>query len=273
MVPDEFFDYLAPRLNNAELKVVIYIIRRTFGFKKWYDNISLSQMVDGIVKKNGERLDHGTGLKKSAVCDALSSLEKKKVIIRKKQYDAAGGAIATSYQLHMHGQFHTQQEGTPVRVSGQGVVHPSPHFRTGAVHDSARPLSASADTQYTVNNKQGDNNVNVTNKTRTRSPLHKLDDAIKETDHIKLIVADILETLGDAHSKKFYLLVARKIPEHYIRGALSELKQSTVRSKARVFTSMMLDYVEYGVNRKLEQQYDELKSGRDQIARRFKSSQ
>ena len=77
--------------------------------------------------------------------------------------------------------------------------------------------------------------------------------------------------LGNTQSKKFYLLVARKIPEHYIRGALSELKQSTVRSKARVFTSMMIEYAVHAVNQKLEQEYDELKSGRDEIVQHFKS--
>ena len=33
-VPDDFFDVLAPNLSEAELRVLIYIIRRTFGFKK-----------------------------------------------------------------------------------------------------------------------------------------------------------------------------------------------------------------------------------------------
>lgn len=33
-VPDEFFDVLAPRLSGSEVKVLLYIIRRTFGFKK-----------------------------------------------------------------------------------------------------------------------------------------------------------------------------------------------------------------------------------------------
>ena len=41
-VPDEVFDELMPRLSGAELKVLLYIIRRTFGFKKERDNISLT---------------------------------------------------------------------------------------------------------------------------------------------------------------------------------------------------------------------------------------
>ncbi len=50
-VPDELFDDLIPRLSGAEVKVLLYIVRRTFGFKKERDNISISQMLEGIVKK------------------------------------------------------------------------------------------------------------------------------------------------------------------------------------------------------------------------------
>jgi hypothetical protein len=114
-VPDEFFDELAPRLGASELKVLLYIMRRTFGFKKQRDSISLSQMVEGIVKKDGQRLDIGTGLKKAAVCKALVILEKKGIIVRTKQFDFSGGAIATSYQLHMAGL------ETPVYERRQGV--------------------------------------------------------------------------------------------------------------------------------------------------------
>ena len=33
-VPDQLFDELLHRLSGAELKVLLYIVRRTFGFKK-----------------------------------------------------------------------------------------------------------------------------------------------------------------------------------------------------------------------------------------------
>ena len=44
-VPDEVFDVLMDMLTGAELKVVLYICRRTFGFRKEADNISLTQMI------------------------------------------------------------------------------------------------------------------------------------------------------------------------------------------------------------------------------------
>jgi hypothetical protein len=63
-VPDTLFDELMPDLSGAELKCLLYIIRRTFGFKKQTDTISINQMLGGITKLNGEELDRGTGLSK-----------------------------------------------------------------------------------------------------------------------------------------------------------------------------------------------------------------
>ncbi len=60
-VPDELFDELLADLSGAELKVLMYICRRTFGFKKERDTISLSQIASGIVTREGRVLDKGTG--------------------------------------------------------------------------------------------------------------------------------------------------------------------------------------------------------------------
>lgn len=80
-VPDEFFDHLAPKLSEAELKVTLYIIRRTLGFKRPSDSISLSQLQNGILRANGERLDNGCGIvHRTNLLRAIRSLEDKRVI-------------------------------------------------------------------------------------------------------------------------------------------------------------------------------------------------
>ncbi|MEZ4621188.1 MAG: replication protein [Caldilineaceae bacterium] len=86
-VPDQFFDELLPILSGNETKVLLYIFRRTFGFKKGSDNISLSQMVSGITSKDGTQLDNGTGLSKASIARALKDLEEKNVIIRVRRSD------------------------------------------------------------------------------------------------------------------------------------------------------------------------------------------
>ena len=47
--PDEIFDVWLSHLSGAETKVILYIVRRTFGFGKDADAISLSQICNGII--------------------------------------------------------------------------------------------------------------------------------------------------------------------------------------------------------------------------------
>jgi hypothetical protein len=100
-VPDQLFDELLPLLNGSELKVLLYICRRTFGFKKDNDNISINQMVKGITRKDGSRLDHGAGLSKTALLSALKSLVEKNVINIERRHSAEKGNEATNYRLHI----------------------------------------------------------------------------------------------------------------------------------------------------------------------------
>src|SRR5690349_9904359 len=79
-VPDELFDELLPDLSGAELKVLLYIVRRTFGFKRESDSISLSQMLNGLRTHDGRVLDRGAGVSKPTLLAALRSLEGKHII-------------------------------------------------------------------------------------------------------------------------------------------------------------------------------------------------
>jgi len=65
-------------LSGSEQKILDYIIRRTYGFNKIEDRISLNQFKNGIKKRNGIWLDKGTGIKNdSTILKGLGSLKKK----------------------------------------------------------------------------------------------------------------------------------------------------------------------------------------------------
>ena len=100
-VPDELFDELMAHLSGAELKVLLYIIRRTFGFKKDSDTISLNQICKGITTKRGEVLDRGTGLSQNAVLHALKGLIAKKAIVAKRNSSLEKGHEPTTYSLNI----------------------------------------------------------------------------------------------------------------------------------------------------------------------------
>ena len=100
-VPDELFDHQLPDLSGAELKVLLYIMRRTFGFKKDADDISLNQICRGITTKDGRVLDRGTGLSKSTAQIAIKGLLAKNVILTTKRVSKEKGNEATTYELNV----------------------------------------------------------------------------------------------------------------------------------------------------------------------------
>ena len=102
-VPDQLFDELLPTLSGAELKTLLFVIRRTFGFKKDQEAISLSQMLGGVRTRDGRTLHGGVGLCKETLLGALRSLRAKGIIRAERQRSAAKGDEATVYRLRFAG--------------------------------------------------------------------------------------------------------------------------------------------------------------------------
>ena len=113
-IPDIVFDELAHRLSGAEYKVLMYILRRTFGFKREADSISLRQMSEGIVKYDGERLDFGAGVRsKATLVKAVKRLEELGVIVAERNSSPEKGDEATTYIPNMGGTSRVQKLNTP----------------------------------------------------------------------------------------------------------------------------------------------------------------
>ena len=121
-VPDDFFDVLAPNLSEAELRVLIYILRRTFGFKKESDTISLKQMVEGITTRDGRMLDRGTGMSKPGVMKGVKGLVAKGVILASRNSSPERGDEPTTYCLHFR-QDDVSPPGATSFTRGGNVVY------------------------------------------------------------------------------------------------------------------------------------------------------
>lgn len=98
-VPDVLFDAWAPHLSEAELRVMLYVIRRTFGFRRDRDAISLSQLCEGIVTRDGRRLDYGTGMRRKAVSNACQGLVSKGLLSIEKHIGPDGNNEINIYAL------------------------------------------------------------------------------------------------------------------------------------------------------------------------------
>ncbi len=121
--PDWLFDEVAPDLDKAPLKVLLYIVRRTCGFRKSADAISLSQFQHGIVTRDGRQLDKGAGVKnRTTLLRALADLEARGLIGHQDALHADGGRATTVYYLLGPGQGEGAASAPPLPNDGGGVV-------------------------------------------------------------------------------------------------------------------------------------------------------
>ena len=225
IVPDDVFDVLMPVCTGAEFKVLAYIVRRTFGFKKESDAISLHQMVDGITKRNGTVLDRGTGLSKSAVAVAIKGLVSKGIIEAHRSTSKKRGYEPTTYRLRF------------------AATQPLSRNRTRGSQKNGQGLVQKSDIQTTGGQTTVINPVNGVVKGREKSivqQLPNLGDPPEKTEYVAKHV--ILQALGDEKSSRFYELVAAKIPEPVIRETLAEVKADGARSPAKLFTYKIQRY-------------------------------
>lgn len=217
VVPDEVFDELLADLTGAELKVLLYICRRTFGFKKSSDTISLNQIADGITTKDGRVLDQGTGLSQRHVQRTVRSLEEKNIVEVDRQVSEDGDSDINVYSLKF--------------LERVGTSCPYPRDKMSLrVETPVSPTTNSI--QETV-----DNTVNG-----KRSLILDLPDLDQPEGKTEYVAQYILDELGDDHSERFYRLVAAKVPEDIIRRALAEIQQDGADHPARVFTHRMKLY-------------------------------
>jgi phage replication O-like protein O len=188
-IPDEIMDLLLPILSGAELKVLLYICRRTFGFKKDSDAISLSQIANGITKRNGEVLDSGTGLSKRHVQRAIKRLEELNTVRVIRKLDEDGINEVNVYTLNF---------------LDQGVGTKSPYGRDMDVTRVGTPVSP------TINSKQ-ELNVNVElikNKEKNDDDNDGNDEWMEQN-----LLQQVIEFTGDINKKSVgtYLKIIRKL--------------------------------------------------------------
>ncbi len=228
-VPDDFFDMLAPNLSEAELRVLIYIIRRTFGFKKESDTISLKQMVDGITTRDGRVLDRGTGMSKPGVTKGVKGLVQKGVVVALRNSSPERGDEPTTYRLHFREDGPTVPGETTFTRGGERRLH-------GGGNDVApqETVPQETDKQESFDNSND-------------RPSMKNVDNLGITGYLDNLIVDISREFGDTGHLASNCKQARNIfaeleiteevfVEQYVYAARQKTKQQTrVRNRMAYF--------------------------------------
>ncbi len=202
-VPDQYLDELLPVLSGAELKVLLYITRRTFGFKKPSDNISLSQMLHGIRTRDGRTLDRGVGLTKKPLLRAIKSLAAQRIILTERRRSAERGDEPTCYRLNIITTPPVIAADPVVKIVHQGGGGETPP--RGRVSNSPTQQTAEQETgiQQTVSSRSSSSNGIESKPAR--------DHPVPLPEYPAVLITEVSEEFGDAGSIRSNLTRAARL--------------------------------------------------------------
>ena len=123
-MPNTWTDITAEIDNIAELKVVEYILRHTWGYQEYgvKKHITIDEFVHGRRRQDGSRMDKGTGLSERAVYDGLRKAVENGLIDEETD-DSDRGRIKKSYSLRMRENVHDDADLKSLK-SGVQCLHP-----------------------------------------------------------------------------------------------------------------------------------------------------
>lgn len=101
-------DFIEKELANikslAELKVILYLMRHTWGFQEYdkFKKLSLDEFVHGRKRRDGSRMDKGTGLGLTATKDGIKRARNHGYIVAVKD-ESDKGRVEIYYWLKVRG--------------------------------------------------------------------------------------------------------------------------------------------------------------------------
>jgi len=210
-IPDAYFDEVMAPLGPSAFTVLMYVARRTFGFKRHSDQISLDQIchgivtaevrdADGAVIKPARQLDHGTGLAKSTVVRALDRLIAAGLIRKRKNIDPRRGQLANTYAIVFKDPSLPTRAALPVcqnrPAPAQEAESPPVAHRDTPCRAMIQAPVADLDTQQTVETTNSQRQTGLSKRggraLRPRRPLDSSDSTIM-TSEIQAIEPTLME--------------------------------------------------------------------------------
>lgn len=120
-LPHELVNLIS-KMKESELKVTLYILRHTWGFRNYddYQPMTVDEIMNGRRVKGGGRLDNGTGLSKQSVITAIKTgIERGTLEEHSNKEDKA--RIRKSYRLRGRAEVN---QGSKIWTSGVKNLDP-----------------------------------------------------------------------------------------------------------------------------------------------------
>lgn len=135
-MPNEWIDICAEISSLAEVKVVQYVMRHTWGHQEYgiRKRISVDEFMNGRWRKNGERMDKGTGLSKPSVITGLRSAVERGLLI--EEVDNSDRArVKKYYSLRMNTERVSEVEDAEEEPSHSTETEPQNDQKESGVKD------------------------------------------------------------------------------------------------------------------------------------------
>ena len=88
-------------VSPAELRALLYIARKAFGYGREADRISTSRLVHATSARDGPWIDLGTCVSRSCADTAIKGLEKKGLIVLERRISRAGDRDLATFRLRL----------------------------------------------------------------------------------------------------------------------------------------------------------------------------
>ncbi len=213
-LPNEWTDMTASITSLAEVKLVEYVLKHTWGYSEFdlVKKITTDEFMYGRKKKDGTRIDNGTGLSKPSVIEGLNNAVKHGLL--EVEIDESDKArIKKCYKLRMK---------TPLEETEPEAVHTEvKNVYIGVKNFNSRGKKSLQRSEKNTTERY--NNVTKQNKKDT-----------EETEYYAKLLAD---KLGDHKSLTYYKIACQRLnPQLLMQKAAEIMADGGARNPGAVFT-------------------------------------
>ena len=201
-LPNEWTDITARITSLAELKLVEYVLKHTWGYSEFdmVKKITTDEFMSGRKKKNGERIDTGTGLSKPSVIEGLNSAVKHG-LLEVEIDDSDKARIKKYYKLKMRTPIEADE---PEKEETHADVK---NLYTGVKNFDSRGKQSLQRSEKDT--KERYMNVKKQNK--------------KDTNETAYYAGRLAEKLGDQKSLTYYKIACQRIDPHKLMQKAAEI--------------------------------------------------
>ncbi len=218
-LPNEWTDITAQVTSLAEMKLVEYVLKHTWGYSEFdmVKKITTDEFMYGRKKKSGERIDTGTGLSKPSVIAGLKSAVKHG-LLEEEIDDSDKARIKKYYKLKMRNPI---EEDEPEKE----VIHAD----VKKLYTGVKNFNSRGKTSLHRSEKETKERYNNVNK-QIKQDQNKL-------DYYAGLLAD---KLGDQKSLTYYKIACRRFnPQLLMQKASEIMADGGARNPGAVFVDWL----------------------------------